>query len=76
MDSSFAIPSKGQIGADGSAVKGVVDQPRMINAELPMAKDMSHHLNYVARNRQTSSLKQLYKYMTTPGMITMAGGEY
>jgi len=42
---------------------------------LPNAKDMSHHINRLTRNRQINSLKEMYKYALTPGMVSMAGGE-
>nr|XP_031862786.1 uncharacterized protein CI109_001798 [Kwoniella shandongensis]KAA5529858.1 hypothetical protein CI109_001798 [Kwoniella shandongensis] len=58
MDAAFAIPT----------------EARETATSLPMAKDLSHHLNRLTRNRQASSLKELYKYMSYPGMITMAGG--
>lgn len=46
------------------------------SAGLPNAKDMSHHINRVTRNRQASSLKELYKYMSIPGMVLCAGGGF
>ncbi|ORX39894.1 pyridoxal phosphate-dependent transferase [Kockovaella imperatae] len=64
MDSAFAIP--GDLVSSGMSFSQ--------NEPLPKAKDMTHHLNTISRNRTTSSLKQLYKYMTTPGMITLGGG--
>ncbi|WVQ78293.1 hypothetical protein IAT38_000378 [Cryptococcus sp. DSM 104549] len=59
MDAAFAIPTQATQQAAQS---------------LPKAKDMTHHLNRITKNRQPSALKELYKYMTVPGMITMAGG--
>ncbi|KAK8869794.1 hypothetical protein IAR55_000362 [Kwoniella newhampshirensis] len=56
MDSAYAIPS----------------QTRETVTSLPKAKDMTHHLNQVTKNRQASSLKELYKYMTYPGMSIMS----
>ncbi|WVF72181.1 hypothetical protein IAT40_006993 [Kwoniella sp. CBS 6097] len=43
-------------------------------AALPKAKDFSDHLNRVTKNRAASTLKELYKYQSVPGMIVMAGG--
>ena len=40
-----------------------------------MAKDMSHHLNELSRNRSPSSLKELYKYMNLKGMSESARSE-
>ncbi|KAK4686627.1 hypothetical protein P7C73_g3499, partial [Tremellales sp. Uapishka_1] len=68
MDSSFAIPSQTVISGSGASLSFSDD------AKLPIAKDMSHHLNTISRNRQLSSLKSMYQYMNIPGMITMAGG--
>jgi aromatic amino acid aminotransferase I len=59
MDSAHAIPS---------------DSHGSTRSSLPIAKDFTHHLNDVARNRNPSSLKELYKYSALPGMIPMAGG--
>lgn len=44
------------------------------NTTLPEAKDMWHHINRVTRNREASSLKEMYKYARVEGMISMAGG--
>ncbi|OCF35477.1 aromatic amino acid aminotransferase I [Kwoniella heveanensis CBS 569] len=41
---------------------------------LPKAKDFTDHLNRVTKNRAASTLKELYKYQSVPGMIVMAGG--
>lgn len=60
MDSSHAIPTES--GSAGT------------RSGLPNAIDLSHHLNQVAKNRNPSSLKELYKYSAIPGMIPMAGG--
>ncbi|WVQ70021.1 uncharacterized protein L199_008245 [Kwoniella botswanensis] len=50
-------------------------QPRYdASASLPKAKDFTHHLNQVSKNRAASSLKELYRYQGVPGMIVMAGG--
>lgn len=51
-----------------------VAQPRRL-AELPLAKDMSHHINRLTKNRQANSLKEMYKYASLPGMVSMAGGK-
>jgi aromatic amino acid aminotransferase I / 2-aminoadipate transaminase len=42
--------------------------------KTPEAIDLSHHLSYVAQNRHISPLKDLYKYMVKPGIISLAGG--
>jgi hypothetical protein len=73
MDASFAIPSKSNLAADGTAT--VPSKRYGTSEDLPHAIDLSHHLNELAKHRQASSLKQLYKYAAVPGMITMAGGE-
>nr|KIR46477.1 aromatic amino acid aminotransferase I [Cryptococcus bacillisporus CA1280] len=59
MDAAFAIASQTQSPVAGG---------------LPKAQDMTRHLNRMAKHREASALKELYKYMTVPGMITMAGG--
>jgi aromatic amino acid aminotransferase I len=74
MDAAFAIPACGSLSADGSARRTDTNGKRLVAAELPKAIDMSHHLSRLAQHRTASSLKQLYQYMTIPGMITMAGG--
>ena len=61
MDSSYAMA--GDLTSTGAATIYAADS-------LPKAKDMTHHLNSLSRNRTASSLKQLYKYMTTPGMVS------
>lgn len=74
MDAAYAMPSSGSLSSDGAASRA--DAPkRLVDADLPKAIDLSHHLSRLAVHRQASSLKQLYQYMTVPGMITMAGGE-
>ena len=60
MDAAHAIPAAGSIQPDGSAAP-IRDARRMVDADLPKAKDMSHHLSTLAKNRQMSSLKELYK---------------
>lgn len=60
MDSAYAIPSQAQ--------------DRLVAASLPKAIDLTHHLNRISKNREPSHLKELYKYQSVPGMITMAGG--
>ncbi|GFZ46123.1 hypothetical protein JCM24511_04369 [Saitozyma sp. JCM 24511] len=73
MDAAYAMPSSGSLSSDGAASRA--DAPkRLVDADLPKAIDLSHHLSRLAVHRQASSLKQLYQYMTVPGMITMAGG--
>ncbi|BGP32416.1 hypothetical protein JCM10296v2_004197 [Rhodotorula toruloides] len=46
----------------------------MTVAALPPARDLSHHLNDIAKNRFPSPLKDIFNYMGRPGMISMAGG--
>ncbi|BGO91718.1 hypothetical protein NBRC10512_006813 [Rhodotorula toruloides] len=46
----------------------------MTVAALPPARDLSHHLNDIAKNRFPSPLKDIFNYMDRPGMISMAGG--
>ncbi|KWU47033.1 PLP-dependent transferase [Rhodotorula sp. JG-1b] len=41
---------------------------------LPEARDLSHHLNDLARNRFPSPLKDIFRQMQRPGIISMAGG--
>ncbi|GHJ84349.1 hypothetical protein NliqN6_0751 [Naganishia liquefaciens] len=60
MDSAFAIADQ--------------DRYRDDSASLPNSIDMSHHLSSLARNRQSSALKDLYRYAARPGMIALAGG--
>lgn len=36
--------------------------------------DLSHHLNASAKRRKPSPLKEMAKYMSTPGMHSLAGG--
>ncbi|KAG8894997.1 hypothetical protein FRB99_000821, partial [Tulasnella sp. 403] len=36
--------------------------------------DLSHHLSWLARNREASPLKSLFKYLKQPGIIQLAGG--
>ena len=36
--------------------------------------DLSHHFSYVTKNRQTSKIKQFYKYLQAPGVQNLAGG--
>ncbi len=46
----------------------------MYSEKVPDAIDLSHHLSEVSKARAISPLKGLQKYMTKPGLITMAGG--
>ncbi|KAK0453901.1 pyridoxal phosphate-dependent transferase [Armillaria borealis] len=46
----------------------------MYSEKVPEAIDLSHHLSEVSKARAISPLKGLQKYMTKPGLITMAGG--
>lgn len=46
------------------------------DAHLPCAKDMSHHINRITKNRFLNSLKEMYQYASLPGMRSLAGGEY
>lgn len=55
MDAAFAIPSSTQSPVVGG---------------LPKAQDMTRHLNRLTKHREPSSLKELYKYMTVPGMVS------
>lgn len=76
MDAAHALPPRSVLDAQGMPAKGSSPEPpRFVDANKPMAKDMSHHLNFVSKNRQPSSLKELYKYMNMPGMITLGGGQ-
>ncbi|WWC89986.1 uncharacterized protein L201_004916 [Kwoniella dendrophila CBS 6074] len=53
----------------------IATEPRgEASASLPQAKDLSHHFNQTTKNREASTLKELYRYAGVPGMITMAGG--
>jgi hypothetical protein len=45
------------------------------STQLPPAKDMSHHLNRITKNRKVNALKEMYKYAAMEGMVSMAGGE-
>jgi hypothetical protein len=74
MDAAYAMPSSGSLSSNGAASRADTAK-RLVDADLPKAIDLSHHLSRLAVHRQASSLKQLYQYMTVPGMITMAGGE-
>ncbi|KAF7332154.1 Aminotran-1-2 domain-containing protein [Mycena kentingensis (nom. inval.)] len=40
----------------------------------PEALDLSHHLSTLAKNRQTSPLKGLQRFLNKPGLIQLAGG--
>ncbi|KAJ7700049.1 pyridoxal phosphate-dependent transferase [Mycena rosella] len=40
----------------------------------PEALDLSHHLSDLAKARQTSPLKGLFRYWGKPGLISLAGG--
>ncbi|KZS93370.1 PLP-dependent transferase [Sistotremastrum niveocremeum HHB9708] len=42
--------------------------------KCPKSIDLSHHLSDVGNARQVSPLKGLFKYIKTPGIISMAGG--
>ncbi|EKD02611.1 hypothetical protein A1Q2_03037 [Trichosporon asahii var. asahii CBS 8904] len=44
------------------------------SASLPKAKDMSHHINQITKNRSPMALKELYRYASQPGMQAFAGG--
>ncbi|KAJ9112336.1 hypothetical protein QFC19_000756 [Naganishia cerealis] len=60
MDSAFAIADQ--------------DRYRDRAVHLPNSIDLSHHLSTLAKNRQSSALKDLYRYAARPGMIALAGG--
>lgn len=60
MDASHAIASRGALTASGAAYPQPPDL-RLVDADLPKAKDLSHHLNTLARNRKPNTLKELYK---------------
>ncbi|KAJ9105496.1 hypothetical protein QFC21_001867 [Naganishia friedmannii] len=60
MDSAFAIADH--------------ERYRDHTVELPNSIDLSHHLSSLAKNRQSSALKDLYRYAARPGMIGLAGG--
>ncbi|WVW83022.1 hypothetical protein I302_105038 [Kwoniella bestiolae CBS 10118] len=57
---------------DSAFEYGTQPQPDA-SASLPKAKDFTHHLNQVSKNRAASTLKELYRYQGVPGMIVMAG---
>lgn len=44
-------------------------------AALPLAVDLSHHLNSLSKARQPSPLKFLFKYAAIPNLLSFAGGE-
>lgn len=44
-------------------------------AELPEAVDLSHHINRRSKARHPSPLKDIIKYMSYDGMISLAGGK-
>jgi hypothetical protein len=73
MDSSFAFPSKAALASDGTPSSGS-KRYGTTEGSLPNAIDFSHHLNELSKHRATSSLKEMYKYASLPGMISMAGG--
>ena len=75
MDSSFAIPSDGVLTSNGTSTSRSTLY-RSADGELPKAKDMSNHLNTLAKNRSPSSLKELYKYSAIPGMGEFVRGDY
>lgn len=52
------------------------DGPSVHSAPRPPAKDMSHHINRITKNRQVNKMKEMYKYAAMPGMISYAGGEF
>jgi hypothetical protein len=37
----------------------------LVDADLPKAKDMTHHLSRLSKNRNPSSLKELYKCVSS-----------
>ena len=41
-------------------------------AHKPKAIDLSHHLNQLALHRAPNQLKELYRYMGIPGMVSRA----
>lgn len=67
MDSSFAIPSKVVVSANGVPVSSTA-VIKGADGDLPKAIDLSHHLSKLAKNRSPSSLKEAYKYMNIKGM--------
>lgn len=62
MDAAHAIPARGGIDARGKALPPTSSKV-LIDADLPKALDMTHHLNRLSKNRNPSSLKELYKYV-------------
>ena len=42
--------------------------------QLPEPVDLSHHYSKVTKNRNTSSVKDFYKYFRIPGIGNLAGG--
>ena len=70
MDSAHAIPAQGAIKPDGSAAP-MPSHRRLVDADLPKALDMSHHLNELAKHRQMSTLKELYRcVLLLSGLMT------
>lgn len=67
MDAAFAMPSRGMLSAKGTPVTGSTFT-KGFDGDLPKAKDMSHHLSALAKNRSPSSLKELYRYANLKGM--------
>lgn len=61
MDAAHAIPARSTIKPDGSATANPATR-RMVDADLPKALDMSHHLSELAKHRQLSALKELYRW--------------
>ncbi|KAL8281292.1 hypothetical protein RQP46_006326 [Phenoliferia psychrophenolica] len=43
-------------------------------SQLPDAVDLSHHLSLLSRSRMASPLKEMFRYMAEPGMLSLGGG--
>lgn len=44
--------------------------------QIPEDVDLSHHINAKSKARHPSPLKDIIKYMSQEGMISLAGGEF
>ncbi|KAI9744354.1 MAG: hypothetical protein M1835_002777 [Candelina submexicana] len=45
-----------------------------IKDDRPPPKDLSHHWSRTTKNRNTSNIKDFYKYFSIPGIANLAGG--
>ncbi|KAM0746202.1 PLP-dependent transferase [Meredithblackwellia eburnea MCA 4105] len=44
------------------------------HSQKPDAVDLSHHLSLLSRSRNPSPLKEMFKYLAVPGMLSLGGG--